>query len=104
MLRPPNNRNARMSPGVGKETAIEKWKPTSDSPSLDAGQTRSAGRQQLVAHRSFHADDDDRLWAVAADLATLGDVVQELIDRETFPTNAAPVADERAASNNPTPQ
>ena len=50
------------------------------------------------------ADDDDRLWAAAADLATLGDVVQELIDRETFPTNAALVADERAASNNPTPQ
>jgi hypothetical protein len=50
------------------------------------------------------ADDDNRLWAVAADLATLGDVVQELIDREIFPTNAAPVVDERAASNNPTPQ
>ena len=63
--------------------------------------------RRLAAHaRELRAvaDDDDRLWAVAADLATLGDVVQELIDRETFPTNAAPVADERAASNNATPQ
>ena len=63
--------------------------------------------RRLAAHArelGAVADDDDRLWAVAADLATLGDVVQELIDRETFPTNAAPVADERAASNNPTPQ
>ena len=50
------------------------------------------------------ADDDDRLWAVAAGMRDAGDVVQELIDRETFPTNAAPVADERAASTNPTPQ
>ena len=58
-MRPPNNRNARCSPGVGKETAIEKWKPTSDNPSPDAGQSRhaavssdprSARRQLLVAH------------------------------------------------------
>ena len=50
-------------------------------------------QRRAVAVRELGAvaDDDGRLWAVAADLATLGAVVEELIDRETFPTNAGPV-------------
>jgi hypothetical protein len=44
-------------------------------------------RQRLVTcARALGAleDGDGRVWAVGADLAILGDVVQELIDRETF--------------------
>jgi hypothetical protein len=43
---------------------------------------------------------DGLLWATSVDLAALIPVIEELLDREIFPTNSAPVANERAATPN----